>query len=120
MPDPQQDLAPIVPPVQPADDAAATGLPVLPTAAVAVLVLGLAYWWQRRAPLRALHRLLDAADPVGTAHRLAAWLRKQGVCLADASLQELDRLRFGKPVDDAQMRIARLLREAEDSLLRKW
>jgi hypothetical protein len=120
MADPQRDLAPIVepppPPVSGAAEAPPIGIGAAVIALVFVLALASAWQWRRGAPLRALRRLPQAPDPVAAADRLAAILRRRGVALDAAAQAELERLRFGPPLDDAAASLAHLCHAAETAV----
>jgi len=114
MPDPHKDLAEIIEPATQA--AAGSGSDYLLPLALAcvVLVLGLAWFWRRRAPLRALRRLARAAEVQAGADALARLLENRAA--PAAWRRELDRLRFARQEPDAAEMLERLCREAEGFL----
>lgn len=119
MPDPQRDIAPIIEPAAPP----AAPVPPDHTLAIALAVGGLllalaAYrYWRRRAPLRALRRVAKTADPVAGADALAALIASRGISPPAFWQEELELLRFGPPVEDADAMLSQLCQGAE-SLLR--
>ncbi|TCS73094.1 hypothetical protein EDC61_103217 [Sulfuritortus calidifontis] len=119
MPDPIADLADIVEPAIPV--AAATGgdWPVVAAGVASglALLLGLYWHWRRRAPRRALQRLRIRTDPQRAAGELAALLPQFKRAPEAQWREELQRLRFGPPQDDAQAVFERLCREAETMLV---
>lgn len=115
MPDPQRDIAPIIEPVVP--PALPPGPDYTPAIAVALggllLLAALAWRWRRRAPLRNLRKLAHAPDPVAAANALAALSGRFRVAPPQDWQDELERLRFGPPVEDAAAVLLRLCGRAE-------
>lgn len=118
MPDPQRDIAPIIEPAAPPVAPAGLDytLPILLGMGGLLLLAALAWRWRRRAPLRALRKLAHAPDPVAAADALAALLASQGIAPPAYWQSELERLRFGPPVEYANAILARLCRVAESFL----
>ena len=136
MPDPHRDLAPIIEPVAPPPLPEDHGLALALGLALAGIAIaaGLAWWWRRRRPLRALRQLAiraesgmgearDLADRLAALlcrrHRLARLEARQ--CPAALSGQEatwsewvvaLETIRFGPPGPVQHAELARLCREA--------
>jgi hypothetical protein len=136
MPDPHKDLAPIIGPSPPPPVPHEGGW-VVPTALgllAVLLMLGLVWYWRRRAPQRELRRLSDSPDAGQGGERLAALMRRHHhlgrleahrcpPALAGreaawrAWVLELERLRFAPPTADDGARLARLVREGEALLM---
>jgi hypothetical protein len=118
MPDPQKDIAPIIepapPPVPPAGLEYA--LPILLSVGGLLLLAVLVWRWHRHAPLRVLRRLAHATDPIAAADALAGLVASQGVAPPPNWQSELERLRFGPPIESADAILARLCRGAESFL----
>jgi len=118
MPDPQRDIAPIIEPVSP--PAAPAGpdyvLPLAVALGGLLLIAAFAWRWRRRAPLRNLRKLAQAPDPIAAANALAALVSRCGVSPPLDWQDELERLRFAPPADDAAAALARLCRSAESFL----
>jgi len=116
MPDPQRDIAPIIEPAAP--PAAPAGPDYMLPLAVALggllLIAALALRWRRRAPLRALRKLAHAPDSIAAANALAALVSRCGVAPPPDWQDELQRLRFAPPAEDAAATLARLCRSAEE------
>jgi hypothetical protein len=109
---------------------------VVPTALgllAVLLMLGLVWYWRRRAPQRELRRLSDSPDAGQGGERLAALMRRHhhlGRLEAHrcppaltgreaawrAWVLELEQLRFAPPSADDGARLARLVQEGEDLL----
>lgn len=121
MPDPQRDIAPIIEPAAPPMPPAAPDytLPIILALGGTLLLIVLAWHWRRRAPLRALRKLAHAADAVAGANALAALMRQHGVAPPQIWQEELDRLRFGPPLENADAVLQRLCQGAELMLRRR-
>lgn len=118
MPDPQKDIAPIIEPAAPLNAFAGPDY-VLPTVlgvGSVLLLAALALIWRKRAPFRSLRKLAQEHDPVDAANTLAALIKKHRIETPSDWQSELDRLRFGPPVEDAADRLVRLCRQAEKLL----
>lgn len=118
MPDPQRDIAPIIEPTAPpalpevGDDTLA-----ITVSLVALLVIAALVWrWRQQAPLRKIRRLAHDADPIDAANKLAALLKRYRLALAPDWQSELERLRFGPPVEDAADLLEQLCKRAETLL----
>jgi hypothetical protein len=119
MPDPQRDIAPIIEPAAPPLPPAGPDYTLAIVLGLAAAVLaGWLYWhWRRRAPLRALRKLAQAADPVAGADALAALVASRHITPPAFWQEELEMLRFGPPAEDADAILARLCQGAESMLL---
>jgi hypothetical protein len=113
MPDPHKDLAEIIEPAAPPVAAApADHTPSLALAFASLApLLAAAWFWRRRAPLRALRRLSRAPDVAAAAAELARLMQSRAA--PQPWRRELERLRFARPAPDAAATLARLCREAE-------
>jgi hypothetical protein len=118
MPDPQRDIAPIIEPLAPPLPPAGPDytLPLILALGVLLLLIALAWYWRKRAPLRALRKLSHASDPVAGADALAALVASQRATPPAYWQEELELLRFGPPDEDAQAVLARLCQGAESML----
>lgn len=118
MPDPQRDIAPIIEPVPPVKVPVGHdhALPIAIAFGVLLLLAVLAWHWHRYAPLRELRRLARAPDPVDAAGALARLVTRLPFSPPADWLDELERLRFGPPVENASMVFARLCMQAETFL----
>ncbi|NWG87950.1 MAG: hypothetical protein HXY26_10670 [Hydrogenophilaceae bacterium] len=118
MPDPTKDLADIVEPVIPLAATPSNDWLLLTGAALAgiAIVAGLYWHWRRRAPLRTLRRLRGRTDIQGAAGELAALLPQFRRAPEPLWLDELQRLRFGAPQQDAQAMFDELCQQALLSL----
>ncbi|MEW6133325.1 MAG: hypothetical protein AB1591_09220 [Pseudomonadota bacterium] len=121
MPDPQRDIAPIIEPAAPPlpppgpDITLAIGL-----AACGLLLATWLYWhWRKRAPLRALRKIAHAPDTSAGADALAALMSMHGAEMPQIWQDELDRLRFGPPLENADAVLLRLCQGAELMLRRR-
>ena len=115
MPDPQRDIAPIIEPAAPPMPPAAPDYtPAVALGLGGLLLLAVLVWhWRRRAPLRALHRIASASDPIEGANALAALLASQRITPPRFWQEELELLRFGPPAEYADDVLARLCQGAE-------
>lgn len=115
MPDPHQDLADIVEPriagiAATGDDWTLIGGAV----GIGIVLLAAAFWyWRRTAPMRALRRARKLPDPQGAADALAALLPHFKLQPEPAWLDDLARLRFGPPQDNAPAVLDRLCQQAK-------
>lgn len=118
MPDPQRDIAPIIEPAAPPALPPGTdyAVPLAVALGALLLIAVLAWRWRRRAPLRSLRKLAHAPDPVAAAHALAALASRFRVAPPPDWQDELERLRFGPPVENAAEVLLRLCRRAESFL----
>ncbi|MBI5936418.1 MAG: DUF4381 family protein [Betaproteobacteria bacterium] len=118
MPDPHKDLADIVEPRIASIAATGDGWALIGGAVVfgAVLVAAAFWYWRRNAPMRALRRVRRLPDPQGAADALAALLPHFKIQPEPAWLDDLARLRFGPPQEDAPTVLERLCQQAETLL----
>lgn len=118
MPDPQRDIAPIIEPAAP--PAAPAGpdysLPLALALGGLLLIAALVWRWRSRAPLRVLRKLAQAPDPLEAANTLAVLVSRSRVAPPQDWQDELERLRFAPPADDAADLLARLCQQAETFL----
>lgn len=88
-------------------------LPVFLALGSLLLLAMLAWYWRRRAPLRAVRKIAHATDPVAGADALAVLMASLSVTPPQPWQEELQRLRFGPPDESAGERLARLCQGAE-------
>ena len=117
MAEPGSQLAPIIEPTALEPLAAPSAWTAIEVVAAALLAAAVLLWLlhrarRRRAPVRALGRLSQAADTGRAADELAALVRRCGARPPAAWQAELQRLRFGPPQDERRAMLARLCAEA--------